>query len=201
MRTLNYFPCKICHSTNEEKIVPVAEMDPKTFEILSVDCQAFESIDEETLKKFGLESEEQLENCEATIFENNQILCYKCAEEFYFDGATRVCRPSKDVPALRGCSVTYDNQHCVLCVDKFQMDLHSGRCQPDSDTIDLSKYDQFVSPGTAKLGKENSINSNTVQRDNDLFQTTNSFSDDTDYDNFDDSDQMGQSDFSEGGYV
>lgn len=165
MRTLTYFPCKVCKIEGDKVYLPDAELDPQTGEILSVECKAFEEVDQKKLKKMKITSKDKFDHCEATIIENQQIMCFKCEDDYYYDGMHQECKEEKHHPTLQGCSLTFDGAHCVFCDTHMQMDVTTGSCAPKDKVIDLHKFDQEMAPGDNGQG-EMSVNSSGVARDN-----------------------------------
>lgn len=176
MRTMGYFPCKVCKSQDDEVILPDPDVDPETGEILSIECKKFEEVHEDLLKPMGIKSADKFANCEATIYENKQILCFKCADGYYYDGVGQVCRSQKKAPGLSGCSLSYDNAHCIFCSSDLQMDVSNGSCVSKDKEIDYNTLDENMSPGAGK-GGELSANSNTVARENNVFISGNTWND------------------------
>ena len=178
MRTLTYFPCKVCKSETGKVILPDADVDPQSGEILSIECKAFDEVHEELLKEMNIKDESKFDNCEATIFENKQIMCFKCADGYHYDGIHHKCRESKDFPGLEGCSVSFDNSHCVFCNSDLQMDITNGKCISKDAQIDYNSLNDNQSPGASSMN-ENSVNSKSVARENNVFTSSNSFSDES----------------------
>ena len=169
-------------------MLPDADFDPQSGEILSIECKKYEEMNPNDLKTMGISDPAQFDNCEATIFENKQIMCYKCAQDHFYDGARKICRPIDRYPNLKGCSLTFDMNHCIFCQSDMQMDVTTGSCVPKNVQIDLNKFDSQLSPGQGD-GGELSANSHTVARDNNVFISGNNWSDESGADSFD-----GQSD-------
>jgi hypothetical protein len=185
MRTLNYKTCKVC-KTGDEVYIPHGQIDLETNEILSVECTPFDDVAEEEREKFKANDKSKFDNCEATILENNSILCYKCAEDFYFDGVNQVCQDKTENQYLHGCVLSYDNVHCVLCEEGFQMDGRTSQCHPDDVKFDPSKFENDLQPGASQDNFQMSVNSNSVERENDYFQTAQSYNDDGEFDSLSD---------------
>ena len=178
MRTMGYFPCKVCKSETEDVILPEADVDPETGEILSIECKKYEEVHEDLLEELKIKSPEKFANCEATIFENKQILCFKCSEGHYYDGMSQVCRSEKKVTGLEGCAMSFDNAHCVFCNSNLQMDVTTGTCVSRDKEIEYNQMGENQSPGAGK-GGEMSVNSHSVSRENNVFVSGNTWNDDT----------------------
>lgn len=180
MRTMNYQPCKVCTSSPDNPKVPLTQNDPETDQILSADCVDYSSLNDEKKKELNLENEAKFENCEAMIYESGQVMCFKCAEGHYFEGKSQTCLPSESHPTLKGCVMTYDNLHCVLCGKNFQMNAMTAQCLGKDENVDYNKFAENPQPGQGK--QTQSINSFSVDRNNDMFTGAQSFNDDFQYD-------------------
>lgn len=183
MRTLKYFPCKVCKSDDDTIVVPEADFDPQNGEILSIECKKIEEVHADMLKYLGIKNSNQLENCEATIFENKQILCYRCSEDYFYDGAHKICRPIEQFPALKGCSLSFDMNHCIFCDSEFQMDVTTGSCVEKDFKINTTKFDNEKSPGQGD-GGELSVNSHKIASDNNVFVSGNDMTDESGADSY-----------------
>lgn len=183
MRTLNYQPCKVCRSSSDSRKVPLAQTDPSTDQILSVDCVDYESMSDDKKKELKLENEAKFDNCEAMIYESGQVMCFKCVEGHYFDGASQTCRVSETHPTLKKCVMSYDNAHCVLCEKEFQMNAIVGECRDKGELVDYDKYAEHLQPGQGQ--NTVSANSFTVDKESDMFSGAQTMNDDFAYDAYD----------------
>ena len=188
MRTLNYFPCKVCTRDGDDVMVPVAEVDPKTYEILAISCEKTSDVTDEQKKDMGFQDDEQFEHCEATILENTQVMCYKCEKHLYFDATTKTCKSRKHTKSLEGCTLSYDNAHCTFCDEGYQMDASIASCISSDKKLDLSRFQTQENMNGSTADNEMSANSNTVNRDNNLFDASNRWSDESGANGFDESD-------------
>ena len=148
MRTIDYFPCKVCKSkgTGEELFVPVPDIDPSTQEIKSIACKSQTELSNDQKVQLGLTAKDVLENCEITELEANKVVCYKCKDDYFYDGAAHKCRATIEYSTMRGCSLTFDNVHCMFCKDGLQLDITSGKCFAKNHKIDFSKLDSGMGP-------------------------------------------------------
>jgi hypothetical protein len=188
MRTMSYFPCKVCKSETGKVILPDADVDPQSGEILSIECKPFEEVHKDLLQEMKIKDQTKFDNCEATIFENKQIMCFKCGEGFYYDGVHQVCRETKKFPGMEGCALTFDNSHCVFCNSDLQMDITNGKCISKDAQIDFNSFGDNQSPGASSMN-ELSANSNSIARENNVFTSSNNFADESGSSQFDSGDQ------------
>lgn len=183
----HYQPCKVC-KLGDDFNIPDVELNPSNNSLSSAECKPFDQVDEAKRKKFGLHDKNKFSNCLATIFESGTILCYKCEENYYFDGKSETCKNRDSAHHLKGCVMSYDNKHCVFCQDGFQMDYRYAVCKPESHEIDYKTYFKNMqqkmqeqmqeSMQEVMSGSNNSYqNQNAFQMNSNQFNSQSQFSD------------------------
>jgi hypothetical protein len=178
MRTIDFFPCKVCKSPDtkneEDLIVPVPELDSETGEIKNISCENQKNLSNDQKKQLGLDVKEVLKNCEITVLEGNKVICYKCHDGFFYDGASQKCRHTAEYSTMKGCSLTYDNVHCMFCQNGMQLDITSGKCISKTHKIDFSKLDSGMGP---QYNLENQAYNQREEQMQSQMYSSNSFSD------------------------
>ena len=150
MRTIDFFACKVCKSPDAKDetklIVPVPDLDSETGEIKDISCQPQTDLTKDQKVQLGLDIKEALKHCEITVLEGNKVICYKCHDGFFYDGASQKCRHSSQYSTMKGCALTYDNVHCMFCQNGMQLDITSGKCLSKTHKVDFSKLDSGMGP-------------------------------------------------------
>lgn len=148
MRTVDFFPCKVCKSEDPKKelLVPVPAFSEDSSEIESISCESQSSLSKEQQTQLGLDVKHSLDNCEVTVLENGKVVCFKCLDKFFYDGSSQKCRRRSEYSTMQGCALSYDNTHCMFCQDAFQLDITSGRCLSRNRKVDFSKLDSGMGP-------------------------------------------------------
>ena len=177
MRTLDFHPCKVCKDFKNTNVVPIPKLNPETSEIETIECLDLESLDKDQKTQFGLDLKDVLLNCDTTALENNKVICYKCEEEFFYDGSSQKCRRSDEYSTMENCSLTFDNVHCQFCHRDTQMDFTSGKCISKKHKIEFNKLDTGMGP---QFEQENlAVNQRHQDIQGRMFDSGNSFSDDS----------------------
>ena len=127
-------------------MVPVPKINSSTQEIESISCKNQTELSNDEKIQLGLNTKDVLSNCEITELENNKVVCYKCEDDYFYDGAAKKCRASIEYSTMKGCSLTFDNVHCMFCKDGMQLDITSGKCFSRRHKIDFSKLDSGMGP-------------------------------------------------------
>ena len=146
MKTLDYFPCKVCKDSAHESIIPVPTIDPDTSAVTDIECLPFKSISKEQHEQLGLNIKGQLDHCMATVLQDQKVICYKCDSGFFYDGAAHKCRETSDYSTMNGCALTYDNVKCMFCNNDKQLDIISGKCLDLKNRIEFKKLDSGMGP-------------------------------------------------------
>lgn len=120
-------------------MVPIPSFSEDKSSLDSIECKALSALSQEEKIEFGLDHKDPLANCEITVLENNKVICYRCLDEYFFDGNANKCRKREEYSTMEGCEVSYDNVHCVFCQDDKQFDFTSGKCISKDHKIDMTK--------------------------------------------------------------